>query len=73
MAQNRSQQPRTPGPGNLAGQPGVALRFGRAARDAIARPANDNRASLLHRSIVAVVQAALVAAAVYAVWRWIGS
>ncbi len=72
MAQNRSQQPRTPGPGNLAGQPGVALRFGRAARDALGRPANDNRASPGRRLAIALVRAGLIGLAAYALWRWIG-
>ena len=72
MAQNRSQQPRTPGPGNLAGQPGVALRFGRAARDALGRPANDNRASPARRLAVALVRAGLIGLAAYALWRWVG-
>lgn len=72
MAQNRSQQPQTPGPGNFAGQPGVSLRFGRAARDAIGRPANDNRASPSRRLAIALVRAGLIALAAYALWRWIG-
>jgi hypothetical protein len=72
MAQNRSQQPRTPGPGNLAGQPGVALRFGRAARDALGRPANDNRASPGRRLAIALVRAGLIGLAAYALWRWVG-
>ncbi|MBL8704561.1 MAG: hypothetical protein JNM30_06955 [Rhodospirillales bacterium] len=72
MAQNRSQQPQTPGPGTPAGQPAVALRFGRAAREAIGRPANDNRASPGRRLAVALVRAGLIGVAAYAIWRWIG-
>ena len=72
MAQNRSQQPQTTGPGSPTGPPGAALRFGRLAREAIGRPANDNRASSGRRMAVAIVRTALIAVAAYALWRWVG-
>ena len=72
MAQNRSKQPQTPGPHNFIGQPGAALRFGRAARDAVGRPANDNRASPGRRLAMALVRAGLIGLAAFALWRWVG-
>jgi len=72
MAQNRSQQPQTPGPGNVAPRLGTALRFGRAARDGMGRPANDNRASTMRRLTLGLVRAGLAGLAAFALWRWVG-
>ncbi len=71
MAQNRSQQPHVPGPGTLAPRPGTALRFDRAARDTVGRPANDNQPTLGRRLALIAVRTALVGAVAYALWRWI--
>ena len=71
MAQNRSQQPQAPGPGSAAPHPGAVLRFGRAAREAMGRPANDNQASPGRRLVVALVRTGLISVAAYALWRWI--
>ncbi len=69
MAQNRSQQPRSSGLGGAAFQPGVVLRLGRAARDQIGHPANDNRATLARRLLTLSIRAGIAGAAAYVLWR----
>ena len=72
MAQNRSQQPKSPGPGSIAFKPGVVLRVGRPARERLGHPANDNRATLTRRLATLLIRVAIAGAAVYAVWQVLG-
>ena len=71
MAQKRSPQSDQPPPGETAGRALVQLRSGRVARDAIARPANDNGASLAHRLARGAAAVAGLALVTALLWRWI--